>query len=78
MMATQVPEKELDVQEQVARIRQMIEASDRNREDIERIRAETRQQEAQTRYEPLKLLIGAMTAGAALVGATIAVTKLFL
>jgi len=32
---------------------------------IERIRAETRQRDTQTKYEPLRILLGTMTAGAA-------------
>jgi len=98
-MATKSDPEELDVQEQTARIRRIINAAYRDLEDIERIRAETRQRhvqtdkehaevdrikaeikqrETQTQYEPLRVVIGAMTAGAALTAAIIAATKLFL
>lgn len=77
-MATQVDPKELDLQEQLAKIRQMMDAADKDRADIRRIQAEIDQRQTETRLEPWKVALGGVTSGAALFAAAAAFTKLFL
>ncbi|MDR2857328.1 MAG: hypothetical protein LBV50_05720 [Novosphingobium sp.] len=69
-MATQLDPGELDLQEQLAKIRQMMDASDRDR-------AETRKLSAETRVISASIVLQAMLATAALLGAGAAIAKLF-
>lgn len=83
-MATQVEPKELNIQAQIASIdealanaaRQRAE-SDRTKIDVERIRAEIRQREEDTRLSNRNSIFQAMIATAALLGAGAALAKLF-
>ena len=69
-MATQVPPGDLDVQEQLVRIRARMEES-------EKFSAETRKFIVETQNASKALVFQAMLATAALLGAGAAVAKLF-
>ncbi|MDR2836957.1 MAG: hypothetical protein LBV49_00020 [Azonexus sp.] len=69
-MATQIDPRELDLQEQMSRIRQLIDASDRDR-------AQAARQRQEYRFAPVVLAISGATAGAALFAAGAAFAKLF-
>lgn len=70
-MATQIPDKELDIQEQIARIKEHMAESDyKYREALK--------SEREYKFLPLTLLFQGLLAGAALFGAGAAFTKLFL
>jgi len=102
-MTTELNAEERCLQEQIAKLRQIVNAAGLDEAElelariqselariqsnrlmleatsgIEQIRAESRKREAQSWHEPLKVVIASMVLGAVLVGATIAVTKLFL
>lgn len=64
-MATQLDNRDLDLQEQIARIKQMIDDSDRARAESDKVRAETQ-------ALPKTLAYQAMLAGAGLLGAGVA------
>ncbi|MDR2858199.1 MAG: hypothetical protein LBV50_10190 [Novosphingobium sp.] len=87
-MATQLDPKELALQEQLARIRQMIAETDRLTteqsarvrqmiDEAERNRAEQAKLARETRVMPASLIMQAMLATAALLGAGAAVAKVF-
>jgi hypothetical protein len=69
-MATQMDERELDLQEQLARIRQMGAEHDR-------IAAETRKLFAESRVVSVATIFQGFIAVAALLGAGAAIAKLF-
>ena len=76
-MATQVDPKELDLQEQMARIRQMIDESDRRRAESEQRIAEREKIMAETKLLPASTIFQAMIATGALLGAGAAIAKVF-
>ena len=69
-MATHIPPGELDLQEQIARIR-------KTQEEVEKFSAETRKIVAETQNMPKSLIFQAMLASAGLLGAGAALAKLF-
>jgi hypothetical protein len=84
-MATQLDPRELDVQEQFARLRLMIEESEKFSAETRRIvadmlkaNAEVNKIDADLRYQPWFILFQGLLATSALVGAGIAIGKLFL
>ncbi len=70
-MATQLDNKELDIQEQLASIR-------RHMAEIDQRYVETELTRQNMRYEPIKLLAAGLTAGAAIFAAGATFVKLFL
>jgi len=90
-MATQLDPHELDIQEQLARIRQMGLNTDKlilesQKLQLERLKVETdtekalaeiRQINAATQFMPRSMIFQAMLATAALLGAGAAIAKLF-
>ena len=69
-MATQIDPKDLDLQEQLARIRKMIDESDK-------ARAESNKAQIETKFEPLKFYVSAALGAAGLMGAGAALAKIF-
>lgn len=69
-MASQIPPGELDLQEQLIRLRRAIQES-------EKFSAETRKIVAETQNMPKALIFQAMLATAGLLGAGAAIAKLF-
>lgn len=76
-MATQINNKELDLQEQLSRIRRMMEEGDRDRAETRKLIRESEKLNTDTRYAPATLLFQGLIATAALLGAGAALTKLF-
>lgn len=76
-MATQLTPQELDLQEQLARIRKTQAEIDRMFDEQQKLRAEDRKLSAEARLLPVSLIFQAMLAGAALLGAGAAIAKLF-
>ena len=84
-MATQMEPKELDLQEQMIRLRRAIAESDKfaaeTRKAIDerlKIERETRKIERETKALPYSLILQAMIATGALLGAGAALAKLLL
>ena len=69
-MATQIEPKELDLQEQIARIR-------KTQAEIDKMFDERNKLQVETRYFPAALIFQAMIAAAALLGAGATITKVF-
>ena len=76
-MATQIDPKELDLQEQLARIRQMMDDSDRARAEQAKVIEERNKLLAEVKFFPASLIFQAMLATAALLGAGAAIAKVF-
>jgi len=77
-MATQMEPKELDLQEQMSRLRRAIAESDKFAAETRKAIEERRKVEAETKMFPLSLILQAMIATAALLGAGAALAKLLL
>ncbi|MBV8238875.1 MAG: hypothetical protein JO221_08910 [Sphingomonas sp.] len=77
-MATQMEPKELDLQEQMIRLRRAIAESDKFAAETRKAMEERRKIEAETKMFPLSLILQAMIATAALLGAGAALAKLLL
>lgn len=65
-MATQLDQRELDLQEQIARIGQMIDDSDRARADAAKARAEVQAMSKNLIFQAMIATAGLLGAGAAL------------
>lgn len=76
-MATQIEPKELDLQEQIARIRRAQNESDKFVADTHKAIEERLKIERETKFMPASLIFQAMLAAAALIGAGATITKLF-
>ena len=76
-MATHIPTGELDLQEQIARIREMGINSDRMHAETQKLLADQTKVLAETEFMPRTLIFQAMLATAALLGAGAAIAKLF-
>ncbi|WP_375286358.1 hypothetical protein [Sphingomonas sp.] len=76
-MATQIPPGELDLQEQIARIRKTQEEVDKFAAETRKIVADMIKAQAETKILPLAAVFQAMLATAALLGAGAAIAKLF-
>ena len=76
-MATQIEPKELDLQEQLVRIRRNAEESEKFSAETRKIVAEMIKAQADVKYQPWFILVQGVLAVAALVGAGIAIAKLF-
>lgn len=83
-MATQIEPRELDLQEQIARIRRAQIESDKFVADTHKaieerlkIERESIKLERETKFMPASLIFQAMLAAAALIGAGATITKLF-
>jgi len=77
-MATQMEPKELDLQEQMIRLRRAIAESDKFAAETRKAMEERRKIESETKMFPLSLILQAMIATAALLGAGAALAKLLL
>ena len=75
-MATQTPSSELDLQEQIARIRKTQEEVDKFAAETRKIVADMIKAQAETKILPWTTIFQAMLATAALLGAGSAITKL--
>lgn len=78
IMAAKVSQRQLDREEQLARIRRLIEESDQRRAETERVFDERRRLQQEHQLAPWQLAFGGVTAGAALFAAAAAFTKYFL
>jgi hypothetical protein len=83
-MATQMDRGELDLQEQLARIREMSSNSDKLHLETQKLMAESLKFEAErfkagreSEFMPRNMIFQAMLATAALLGAGAAIAKLF-
>jgi hypothetical protein len=77
-MATQLDPRELEVQEQFVRLRLMVEESEKFSAETRRIVADMIKTQADTKFQPWVILFQGSLAAAALLGAGIAIAKLFL
>ena len=76
-MATHLPPGELDLQEQIARIRKTQEEVDRFAAETRKVVADMIKAQAETKIMPWTTIFQAMLATAALLGAGAAIAKLF-
>ncbi|WP_174278825.1 hypothetical protein [Sphingomonas bacterium] len=76
-MVTHVPPGDLDLQEQIARIRRTQEEVDKFSAETRRIVAEMTKTQEETRFLPIATIFQGVIAGAALMGAGAAIAKLF-
>ena len=77
-MATQLEPKELDLQEQIARIRKTQEEVDKFAAETRKVVADMIKTQADTKFQPWILILQGALAAAALMGAGVAFAKLFL
>lgn len=77
-MATQIEPKELDLQEQLVRIRRAVEESEKFSAETRKIVAEMIKAQTDVKFQPWVILFQGALASAALVGSGIAIAKFVL
>jgi DNA polymerase/3'-5' exonuclease PolX len=77
-MATQADPKELDVQEQIVRIRKHLAEIDKTQAEIRKLVVDAEKTSLDIRIAPWQPVLGGVAAGGALLAAGAALAKLFL
>lgn len=70
-MATQIDQRSFDLEEQIVRIRKIVDESDK-------LRAEAAKMQRETRFLPWQFMVAGLTTGGGLVLASIALATFFI